>query len=998
MSTSGVERYAICLCAVTLATGCRAQVTQFEGRPIADIQYSPSQPLAPQDLAKAQPLEKGMALHAEDVAHAIDGLFATGRFENIAVDAEPSGNGVIIRFNLQLTQFVGGMTVTGGAPDPPNRAQIEASTQLMLGAPFHDTDVSAAVQKITHLLEANGLYEANVTPSVVHDDKAQEVSVTFRIEKGKRAKYAMPAIQGETKLSDDTILRATGWRVPLIHWWRQVTDSHTHNGVQGLLKKYAKQDRYKANVEITNLDYDPERRRVHPNLKIDPGPQVKISAVETKVSQRVLKRYVPVFEEGAVDNDLLTEGKRNLTDYFQSKGYYDVDVQFRVQEPQSDMERIEYVIWRGQRYRLVKLDITGNKYFDQDTLRERMFLTPATLFSRHGSYSEAFVHKDEENIQLLYRASGFRDAKVTSTVQRDYRGKQGDIALTLHIDEGTQWFVANLAINGVAPERLPELRRTIASASGEPYSEVALSMDRENILTYYYSHGYPAASFNVATQPDGAHRVNLVYTIKEGDPQFVHDVRISGLQTTRQKMVEKKITVKPGDPLSPVALGDIQKNFYDYGIFSRVDEAIENPDGDTAYKNVLYNFEEADRYSIALGLGAQVARFGAPSGTSLGNPAGSTGFSPEASLTVSRLNFLGLGQMITARAVYSNIEKRGSLSYLQPRFRNSAGRNLTYTLLYDQTLDVRTFAAKREEASVQLSQKFTKAVTGLFGFAYRQVSVSNVIIPTLLIPQLVQPVRIGMLSANIIQDRRDDSADPHHGVYNTVNFGLASKYFGSQRQFGRLLLRNATYYRLTKNLVLARQTQFGLIEPFAPPAGISDQESIPLPERFFSGGADSLRAFGYNEAGPRDTGAPVTPGGPSSSPTGFPLGGNALFINNIELRFPLIGHNIQGVLFHDLGNVYTSLTDISFRYHQRDLQDFNYAVQAAGFGIRYKTPVGPVRLDLAYALNPPSFIGFNGTPLQLLQCGPAAAPTGACNPAQQNTGHFQFFFSIGQTF
>lgn len=993
-----MERFAICLCAVTLATGCLAQVTPFEGRTIVDIQYSPSQPLAPQDLAKAQPLEKGMALHEDDVAHAIDGLFATGRFDNIAVEAEPSGNGVIIRFNLQLTQFFGGMTVDGKSPNPPNRAQIEAATQLMLGTPFHDADVSAAVQSITRLLQANGLYEADVTPSVMRDDKAQQVYVTFRIESGKRAKYAMPMIQGDTRLSDATILRVTGWRLPVIHWWRQVTDSRTHGGVQGLLKKYAKQNRYKATVEITDLDYDPERRRVHPELKIDPGPQVRISSVETKVSQRVLKRYVPVFEEGTVDNDLLSEGKRNLTDYFQSKGYYDVDVQFRTQEQQSDMERIEYVISRGQRYRLVKLTITGDNYFDLDTLRERMFLAPASLFSPHGSYSEAFVKKDEENIGLLYRASGFREVKVTSSIQRDFRGKPGDIALTLHIDQGPQWFVDHLEINGAAPERLPELQKMIASASGEPYSDVALSMDRENILTYYYSHGYPAASFNVASQPDGAHRVNLVYTIKEGAPQYVRGVIVSGLHTTRQKMVDKKLTVKPGDPLSPVALGNIQKAFYDYGIFSRVDEAIENPDGDTAYKNVLYNFEEADRYSVALGLGAQVARFGAPSGTSLGNPSGSTGFSPEASLTVSRLNFLGLGQMITARAVYSNIEKRGSLSYLQPRFRNDQGRNITYTLLYDQTLDVRTFASKREEASVQLSQKFTKAVTGLFGFAYRQVSVSDVIIPVLLIPQLVQPVRIGMLSANVIQDRRDNSADPHHGMYNTVNFGLASKYFGSQREFGRLLVRNATYYQLTKNLVLARQTQFGLIEPFSPPVGLSDEESVPLPERFFSGGADSLRAFGYNEAGPRDTGAPVTPGGPSSPPTGFPLGGNALFINNVELRFPLIGHNVQGVLFHDMGNVYDDLRDISFHYHQHDLQDFNYAVQDVGFGIRYKTPVGPVRLDLAYALNPPSFVGFNGTPLQLLQCGPSAAPVGACQPTQQNTGHFQFFFSIGQTF
>jgi outer membrane protein assembly complex protein YaeT len=627
-----------------------------------------------------------------------------------------------------------------------------------------------------------------------------------------------------------------------------------------------------------------------------------------------------------------------------------------------------------------------------------MFLAPASLFSRHGSYSEAFVRKDTENIELLYKANGFRDVKVTASSDRNYRGKAGDVALTLRIEEGPQWLVDHLQINGPTSGHLAELEKAIASDEGQPFSEAALAADRDNILTFYYTHGYAAATFAAVWTSPAPHRVNLVYTITEGEPQFVRDILISGLKTTREKLVAKKITVKPGDPLSLPALGNIQKELYDFGIFSRIDDAVQNPDGDTAYKHVLYNFEEADRYSLALGFGAQVAQFGAPSSNSLGSPAGSTGFSPEVSLTATRLNFLGLGQMLTLRGVYSNIEKRGSVSYLMPRFHNSAGRNLTYTLLYDQTLDVRTFAAKREEASVQLSQKFTKAVTGLFGFAYRQVSVSDVIIPTLLIPQLVQPVRIGILSGNIIQDRRDNPGDPHRGIYNTINFGLASRYFGSQRDFGRLLLRNATYYRLSKNLVLARQTQFGLIKPFSPPSGVNAVESIPLPERFFSGGADSLRAFGYNEAGPRDTGAPVTPGGPASPPTGFPLGGNALFINNVELRFPITGPNIQGVLFHDMGNVYTDLKDISFRFHQNNLQDFSYAVQDVGFGIRYRTPVGPIRVDLAYALNPPSFVGFSGTPIQLLQCGPNSPAIGACQPVQQSTGHFQFFFSIGQTF
>ena len=208
-------------------------------------------------------------------------------------------------------------------------------------------------------------------------------------------------------------------------------------------------------------------------------------------------------------------------------------------------------------------------------------------------------------------------------------------------------------------------------------------------------------------------------------------------------------------------------------------------------------------------------------------------------------------------------------------------------------------------------------------------------------------------------------------------------------------------YSLTRNLVLARQTEFGVIAPFAAPSGLTDQESVPLPERFFAGGADSLRAFAFNEAGPRDTGTSVVPGGPSSEPTGFPLGGNALFINNVELRFPLIGENIQGVFFHDMGNVFSSLSDISFRFNQRNLQDFNYTVQAVGFGLRYRTPVGPVRVDFAYSINSPDFQGFSGTPQQILQCNPnnpASLQQSFCQITKQEYGPLPVFFSIGQTF
>ena len=978
-----------------------AQVASFENRPITDIEFSPVQPLDPSDLARALPFQKGDPLHAEDVATAIDRLFASGRFEDIVVEAEASGGGVKLHFVTQLTSFFGGLKVTGLIPHPPNRTQIASVAELTLGAPFRSDDLAKAKQSVEDLLRKNGMYEDTVTPVVTRDDSAQQIFLTFQIAGKKRARFEKPIIQGGTVLPEQTILKATGWRVPIVHWWRQVTARRTDAGVQGVLMAYEKKDRLKADVQLTNTEVDAATGRMRPTLAIDPGPRVKVAALETSVSRRVLKKYVPVFEEHDVDDDLLAEGRRNLMDYFQDKGYYDVDIDYRVQPVKDDLETIQYVISRGQRYKVAKVSIAGNRYFSEDTIRERMYIQPASFTMRRGRYSEAFQRKDEASIADLFRSNGFRDVKVTCTVDRNYRAKTGDIAVTVNIDSGHQWMVGDLVLQGFHQIGAKEIRDHLTSVAGEPFSNMNLAGDRAFVLTYYYERGYPDATFKASATPAPTpYRMNVTYTVTEGSRQYVRRVITTGITRTRPSLVDKYMTLHPGDPLSPVEETDIQKNLYDLGVFSRVDTAIQNPDGDTDHKNILFNIEEANRYTLAVGLGLQAGRYGNPYyGNSLSSPGGSTSGSPLASLDVNRINFLGLGQTVGLHFLYSFLEQRGSLTYEIPRFLGDKSRSITFTLLYDNSFNVVTFASQREEVSVQVSQQFSKAIRGQFRFAYRRVSVTNVVIPVLLVPQLDQSVRIGILGGSLVQDRRDNAADPHHGIYNTLDFGLASSVFGSQRSFGRILVRNATYHSLTKNLVLARQTQFGVITPFNVPAGISAAEDIPLAERFFGGGPDTLRAFAFDQAGPRDTGAPLVAGGKSSPPTGLPLGGNALFYNNVELRFPLIGANIGGVVFEDMGNVFATLGDMSFGYHQANPKDFDYSAQAVGFGVRYKTPVGPLRLDLAYALNPPSFVGFKGTTQQLLQCNPGQAYTsGPCVGVPQTLSHLQFFFSIGQTF
>jgi outer membrane protein assembly complex protein YaeT len=977
-----------------------AQTGQFSGQKITRVEFPAAQQLDPRDLAVAQPIKPGETFSEEAVASAIDTLFATGRFEDIRVEAEPEAGGVAIRFVTSSQWFVGHVGAEGKIKSPPNRGQVVNASGLELAEPFDDTLVPQAEERVRGLLQRNGLYEGTVKAEIERDPEAQQIDLTFRIHSGKRARYDTPVIQGDPKLSPGAIAKATGWKRFLIGGYKQVTEQRTRGAVRGVLHQYQKKDRLMAQVDIHDVAYEEDKRRVRATFNINAGPKVKVQALEAKVSKRNLRKYVPIYDEQRVDNDLLVEGARNLRDFFQRQGYYDTDIDFRQRPEANDEVVIEYVISRGQRYKLVDVSIQGNRYFDKETIRERMFLEPAGFVRfRHGRYSEAMRKKDAENIQNLYKSNGFHGVKVTSEVTRDYKEKVGDIAVTFHVDEGPQWFVAKLEMDGVSKLNLEELLAKLSSGEGQPYSETNVAADRNSILTTYYSNGMPDTTFEWSSAPsDQPNRVNLRYVIKEGRQQYIQDVLVKGTRDTRMRLIDRRIKIQDGDPLSPLAITDSQKELYNTGVLAKVSSAVQDPEGQTAHKHVIYDIDEADRYNLNLGFGAEFARFGGAS-TDLGAPAGSTGFSPRLSLDLTRINLWGIGHYASIRGRVSNLDKRASFDYTAPRFQNVEGRNITFTALWENAHDVNTFTAQREEASIQISQQFTKALTGLFRYTWRYVTTSDVVIPALLIPQLLQPVRIGMLSANFAHDRRNDPTDATRGIFTTTNLDVASPYFGSERSFVRLLVKNATYHRVTRNTVLARETTFGAILPFSVPAGLSNVDAVPLPERFFGGGNSSLRAFPENQAGPRDIG--VTANGVQvSPPTGFPIGGNALLMNMTEYRFPLIGDNIKGVLFHDMGNVYTDLGSISFRVRQQNLQDFNYMVHAAGFGIRYRTPIGPVRVDLAYSINPPSFLGFKGTTEELLQCNPnAIGPLPAvCTPVQQRISHFQFFFSIGQTF
>lgn len=967
-------------------------------------------------LRKMIPIRAGQGFDRERLQQSMRVLFATGRFADLRAECERTADGqVTLTFANTPNYFIGLVSVEG-APGHPTQSQIVNASQLQLGELFSEERINRALTNIKNLMETNEYYRATVTYQVQQKPEVQQVEVTFTIHSGTPARVGNITVQGGGVYSVGQIED-----IAHLHPGDVVTAQKVSDALERIRKRYQKGDRWLAQVAIAKKEYMHERNVVDYTLSIEVGPRVEIRVEGFHLSRATLRRNVPVYEEHALDDDLLNEGRRNLFSYLETRGYFDGKVELqRETDREAQIMRVIYQISAGERHKVMKVQITGNRYFRQTDLRALLHVQPASLALTHGRYSEALLRNDARDIENIYHANGFQQVKVETHVEDNYGDVKNLLAVFIHISEGPQTRVGTFQTIG-STQLDSSTFQNLYTGPGQPFSDSRIAEDRDIILNYYFDSGFPNATFEATATPAPNNRMNVVFKIHEGDRIYVDRVLVSGRKYTRPYVVDRELQIKAGDPLSQGDLLKTQQKLYDLGIFSQVDTAVQDPEGVESSKNVLVQVQEARRYTFNYGAGFEF-QTGQPAINGK-QPLGTTGVSPLASLDVSRLNFAGRDHTITFESRVGELQQRGLISYDAPRLFNSPKWKLTFTGFFDHTLDVTTFTSQRLEGSVQAEQIVSQKLDGTpvsvvnYRFNYRLVKASSLQVSPQQIPLLSLPVRVGQPGFSYIRDHRDNDLQTTRGSYYTVDAGVAASYFGAQADFSRILVQNSTYHPFGrwngKQFVFARSTRIGLENPFANTiitqpgqATPTNLTLIPLAERFFMGGGNSHRGFGLNQAGPRD---PIT---------GFPTGGSALFLNNLELRLPpptlpFVQDNLSFAIFEDLGNVFTDgkhLVDSLLRWHQNKslctqaagsvfkvgagatnaaMCNYNYISHAIGLGVFYKTPVGPVRLDFGYNLNPtifPSVIRVSKNPVTYDFVG-----TRQASP-------FNVYFSIGQTF
>lgn len=988
------------------------------------------------------PQAVGEPLDETKVAESLRVLFATGLFEGIEAAAMREGDGVALIFRGSGRTFIGTVTVDGAKGATVN-TQLERASRLTAGARYTEAHMQRAVELMKQVLADNGFREAGIKYTLTPDAANQLVNIAVQVTPGVQARVGTVTVTGDPGMSAEEFRRYARLKVGAT-----VNRDTVDRALSGILKHYQKQRRLEADVKLESQEY--AAHKVNYKFTAARGPLVNVRVDGAKLSEEHIKRLVPIYEEGTVDEDLLNEGGRRIRDYFQSQGYFDVAVTHSQQAPSPSEVLIVYDVQLSSRRRVESVKVDGNHYFDSSTLEDLLNVQAKNAFDRQGLYSQALMQADIAALSGTYRNNGFSKVKITPEMgpiasgagtqngsglqtgtQAAHVPKQISAPLTVvyHINEGPQQRVGTVTLDGNEHVDSLTLTGLLTTVSGQLHSPRNLAGDRDALLTYYMTLGFNDAHVDVseAVDPADANKMNVSFHIAEGQQSFVRKVVVTGLHYTRPSTVAPGILLKAGDPLNIEALQDTQRNLYDLALFNEVNTVVQNPNGGETDKTVLIQTMEARRWTLTYGAGFE-AQTGTPQTNcggyyALGQPCGTnghTGISLRGLLAITRNNLFGREQSASIQGTYGSLEQKLNLIYQNPHLLGSRKFALTFTGGYANSQAVTTYVASKLDGGLRVTQTYnnpahwlTRANTFVYEFDYRRVKVAGdslQVYPNA-IAALSAAVRVGGPGFTWIHDTRDSPVDAHRGGYTSFQEFVSASQFGAQAQFNRIDISNSNFYSFNKGkLVLARNTRYGQERAF----GNASNELIPLPERLYAGGATSLRGFSTNAAGPRDP------------QTGYPIGGAGALVNSLELRLPpptlpYFGNTVSFVLFHDMGNIFNNSGDIwpsAIRVHQPDRDEckmpqeqvppdqggplnpngptystgisgkcsFNYFTHTPGVGLRYHTPVGPLRFDFSYNLNPPIYpITYNYSD--------STQP-----PHVGEASHFNFFFSLGQTF
>jgi len=835
-------------------------------------------------------IEPGDYFSLMEVDRSVRYLRKWGVFDEISVSPNMGQDGVVLDYNLEEATVVAAIEITGNYPYIENK--VRKYLTLHAGDIYTPERVEEQIDRIEEFYARQGFVGTEVYVEEEERPDIRGVEIIFHIRRGAVLRYRNIEVTGNEAFPDSRFSSA-------LNTWRPYSERRMRGALRKLRKAYRKHGYPKARVKVLDKDIDFDAHRVDLKLGVVEGPHVRVvfnGAMHT--SRRQLMKTITIFKFGSVDDFELEASAEAIKELMHKRGYPDAEVGWSTRDEPDGTMLIEFDIDEGMPSRIKFLSFEGNDDVGRKDLAKDMRNRRMALGER-GTYFPEYIVGDDEEIKKAFRRKGYLDAHVG---EWDVKPTEQGYALDVKIPvvEGEQTRVAEVEFLG--GESFPEkkLLKAIRIKPDKPLNEPGLEEDRLRLVSFYKNHGYPYVEIDQGFTVGDAHMATITYDIREGPLTTIGSILIVGDVLTSQRAIMGAMELKEGDPFSERKLINSQLNIRRLGPFSYV--SVETL-GIAERKDKVHlkvRVEEQRPYMIDVGLNY------------------STDESLTGSLIFRNINAFGWAKTNYLRLMAGVNLSKAEIGWTDPRFLGSS---------------VEMTSAAWIQYKKQPSYAYTQ-VAGTLGWARRLRRFSfyfqweldrNYFVEGDSVAADADSLRdntISKIALTASYDSRDSFAFPTKGIYTIAGTDIFNEIAGNNADFVHFKWKGEFDYGFWSRFVFSTSLRLDRI------LTIGSNVSVPTNELLFLGGDDTIRGFSYQSLGPTDANGKAT-------------GSRSRWIVNEELRFR-IWKNFSTAAFFDMGSLTNEFSDVGWHTNVR---------RSAGFGLRYNTPVGPIRADYGFKLD-----------------------------------------------
>jgi outer membrane protein insertion porin family len=634
-----------------------------------------------------------------------------------------------------------------------------------------------------------------------------------------------------------------------------------------------------------------------------PISEISISG-NKKIKTEDLKDKIKVKTGSVLNTEKLKETVDELKKYYASKNYYASKVTYTIDYEEGYRAQVTFLIDEAQQAYVKKITLTGNKHFKTGTLKNYMKTREKGIlswFTGSGLLDDEQLQEDRRNLVAFYADNGYVKTSVDNpeiTLSKD--GKQ--IFITLPITEGNVFKIGSVDFAGdlVVPDQ--ELRKVVKSKPGNIFRSSLFQQDVTSITDICQDKGYAFADIGpLTTLDEGTDTINITFAITKGPQVFVNRINITGNLKTRDKVVRRELRFAEGDLFSAAKLKESKRRLRNTTYFKESDLKLVKTD-EPDKVNIDAVVEERPTGSISMGIGYSSYEKVILTGT------------------LAQENLFGTGLRANITAALSSINQLYDISIAQPYIFDldlTAGLNLyNWTRVFD------TYEYRSKGGALSALRPISDHTKVGLKYGYNVTDVFNISAGAgEYIRKQAGTASTSSVTGSIGYNTIDDMLNPTKGVIADGSLEAAGGPFGGDNKFIKPIARYGRYFPLPWDTTFAARGTAGYVWAYG-------GAIVPIYQNFYVGGINSVRGFKYGEAGPKDLAGEV-------------VGGEGELYFNFEWIFPIYKPaGLKGLVFFDYGHGFNGsdwFTDLR---------------PAAGFGIRWLSPMGPIRLEMGFNLNP----------------------------------------------